>query len=145
MDTFRLLGCVSLFAVTAVVATDRGWFGAPGELWANRAEAERLDAYRRQVAERHQFNNALLDELVEGRVTFRHAVGVFVEVNRTDPGYVSWLRCNYPTGRFEKSAARNVLARIATDLREDPERQSAVLCRLDADYADWFGESPPPR
>lgn len=145
MDTFRLLGCVSAFAVTAVVAIDRGWFGAPQELWSARADQVRLDAVHREVTERHRFNRAILGRLADGQVSLEYATRVTIEVNGGDSGYMTWVRHTYPADRIEKTVAQNVLARVGHELRENSDRRAAVLGRLDREYTDWFGDSPPPR
>jgi hypothetical protein len=144
MDTFRLLGCVSVFAVTATVALDRGWFGAPRELWSARAEQARLDGVHRAVSERHQFNRVLLGRLAAGHVSLEYATRVALEVNGGDSGYMAWLRATYPTDQIEMSVAQNVLTRMYNELRDKPDRRAAVLARLDREYTDWFGYSPPP-
>ncbi|HJZ53354.1 MAG TPA: hypothetical protein VKE74_00255 [Gemmataceae bacterium] len=122
----------------------RDWANAPAELDAAQTRHARLKQWQMDCYERFQFNAALVEDLIAGRVRLVEAVARLIEVNGGLPGYLDSIKCWHPAGSLDESVAQNLLTRVRVALTDDPSRRAEVTARLYDEYAGAFGAPPPP-
>jgi hypothetical protein len=88
--------------------------------------AARLEASRQRIALRE----GAIDELVEGSITPREAVAVFLNVNRSYPEALAAARVLLPAGTDEQQAAAQVIAYLTGRSEEDARISQAFIARL---------------
>jgi hypothetical protein len=87
----------------------------------------------------YQTNDALVQDLIEARVSLRDAAEQLMIVNRPVSGFAETLRLSYHGPNMTAKAADNLMHRVAryTDLADS--RKAEALARLRLEYAAEYG------
>ena len=126
----------------AAVAVASGLFRGAGELESANAEQARLLRVHHDTDERHRFNRTVVREVADGRLPLADGAALLWQSNRDERGYVTCLERSFAAPTAEARAARNLIFRVAVELRDDPPRRGPTIARLEAEYARVYGPSP---
>lgn len=89
-------------------------------------EAE-FDCLTQQIAA----GEAIMSELIDGRVSLDEAVVQIEAVNRERPGFAESIRSQHPQGKtYHERLALFLLARVELRLKEEPSLRDEVLSRI---------------
>ena len=100
-------------------------------------EAEAMDYDRDALLSRMALKRALVDDLVDGRLTLAEATGRFRALNRGHPAITNAIRWKHPGRTDEESQARNLVANVLVVL-DDPTDRARIRDRLGAEFRDMF-------
>jgi chorismate mutase len=90
-----------------------------------------LDLLNRQIGA----SDAVALALIEDRISFAAAVAEMDEINRDRPSFEEVLVYIHPEGRTHRERiARYTIARVRSQIVNDPTRQAEVTARLEAAY-----------
>jgi hypothetical protein len=106
-----------------------------------------LDEEVAAIRRRMDRKDAIIGEVIEGRLRLRDAVDQFRRLGESWPRMWAiqryYLRQAYPGRSDDECLARNVIERVHMCLHADPPRERAVVDRLEAevgqDYSCWSG------
>lgn len=96
----------------------------------DRALAERDDTILRRIA----IKEALVTELIAGRLTLAEAAARFLELHEDEPGHLAVLRSSVPGDTDLERSARNVIDYVGERVPDQTHR-SDLCSRLEADLA----------
>lgn len=136
------VACVGVAFATLAVANP-SWAKTAGlDVWnVNEAQRELADATRAQeqlaaddiaVLNRITAKEALVDEVIAGRLALADAAAQFLALSADSATYLTYVREAHPTGTDEERVARNVIEYVAQRVDRSPEGD-AILCRLAAE------------
>lgn len=135
----RRTGAVSAAALLGLVLAVLGsnldlGVGAREDLRRHEADAADLEAQRVRVIRETELTARVADRVARGAIPLAAGVDELEPVHRERPG----VECAWPSDpppTFRHGVARSIIARVDGDLEADPERRTAVLARLNAEYA----------
>jgi hypothetical protein len=135
----RVVVLTGLFLGVAAAAVGLG-----GSLIAGTGTQEVLPPAPR-IAESVAAKELVTHELIEGRVTLPNAIERFRAISTARPGF-SWevLRATYPGGSDDQCLGQQVIAYVATELRDEPDRAEALTARLKAELTSSAAPSGGP-
>jgi hypothetical protein len=147
----RLVSCaagVALFLTFAVLAL--GWLGsdqslasAGNVLYRELQRGEALSGRDELVRRTLEGKTQITAELVAGRLTLPEAAAAFREWNETlDDGKGAWV-APYVTPADQEAVCRNVIVWAAQSTESDPERQAAVVGRLEEELRQFLHPGAP--
>jgi hypothetical protein len=126
----RLLRIAALTGLFLVAAAAVG-FG--GQLTVVSGNGQVLPPSPR-IAESVVAKELVTHEVIEGRLTLPAAVERFRAISTARPGF-SWdiLRKTYPGANDDECLGQQVIAYVAAELRDQPERADALVAHLKAE------------
>jgi hypothetical protein len=109
------------------------------------AEREDLVAKADRHARRREVANAVAARLLAGEITLPQAADEVRNLFAEDSGFEVSLTVSYPDVPTERLRfARHMIERASRQFGADPDRDAAVLARLEAEYAAMVAASESP-
>jgi hypothetical protein len=141
----RLLTAAVLLAAVSAVA-DPSWARAAGlDVWNVRDLEQELETATRNqdrltvedatILNRIHVKEALIGDLIAGRVSLAEATAQFLAFNADNPGCVAVLRVAYPGDTDEERTAHNVMD-YAIQRVANPAERAALASRLAAELVE---------
>jgi hypothetical protein len=132
--------------LAAALAVAPGWAERAGLDWWHlpalerdrRAAADRvqeLDAEREATARRMALKEAVVAELVAGRVSLAEVTALFAAMDRDRPGYADGLRASFPDCPEREVVLRNTIGYALTRVT-DPTERERLAARLEAELRE---------
>jgi hypothetical protein len=134
-------GCSALLAVVLYsgflvrgLTAEAGAPPAADSEQAVEAEGRRLDALSKGVVRRATTKEAVVQDLIDGRLGLLEAAARFRDLNERLPAF-PWgeFRQVYPGGSDDERHCRQVIAFVLANVRSRPEGDAAVVGRLEAE------------
>jgi hypothetical protein len=110
------------------------------ELRAGEDMGRRLSEQDEGVRRRIVVKDAIVGELIAGRVTLARATERFAALNAGQPEYMEAIRASFPGETDHEKCARNVIA--FARMRVPPDQRDAVEARLEAQLHEMTGALP---
>lgn len=103
------------------------------------AEDDRLTTEDDDVLRRIAIKDAIVQELIAGRITLATATDRFTELNVGRPRYLAALRDGYPGATDQEKFARNVISFAVS--RVEPTERPALSSRLETELRQMTAAS----
>jgi len=100
-------------------------------------ESQRLDRISCHLIRRIHVKDALVSNLIEGRMTLKEVTAQFLLLNKDDPVIMQEIRRMYPGATEVEASARNVISYAGSSLAsESPFRRLQALARFEVEFQD---------
>lgn len=120
------------------VSTVSDMFQTPSQCVQIKEEQElgdHLDVVKSEIVRRLAIKDALIAELISGRITLIEVTKQFLILNQSRPEYMTVIRESYPGSTDEEKTTHNVMGYIRAELAHTtPAQQTAVLHRLNIEF-----------
>jgi hypothetical protein len=95
-----------------------------------------LDAQSQLICRRTSEKDAIVEEIVNGRIDLVRAAALFYHLHESQPNFVALLREHYPDLTIEECLCRNAIDFTATRVEDRPEGR-AVLAQLEWEFQQF--------
>ena len=123
------------------------------DIWNYSEEERKLEECQRRFAELESLGECVIqrvtqksiivEDVIEGRVTFTQASEQFLALNRIRPSLIPALRIIYQANNDEEASAMQVVGYIRVRAHVDPTVPPETLERVEAELASQYPNHPP--
>ena len=122
----------------AEVTENRMLPGRIGEWYTAMIQAQDLEAQSKRVQQRYDAKNAVVADVIAGRLTLFEAAARFRKLNASNPQAEHWLGYQFRDQPYELALCRSIIHRVDLELRSrrasGPE--DGTVARLEAELAE---------
>jgi hypothetical protein len=131
-----------LLACLAPLGLDVQGLPDPERVYQENERSQRLDAQREPALRRIRDLDAIIPELIEGRLTLAEASRRLRAGQDDNPGFWAVVRQAEPGTSEEERLYRHLVRLAGEELASQPERARSVRLRLEAELRALLGTAP---